>query len=87
MTKKFIKIEKKDNGIFELIFNNPQARNALNKIMLEEISESLDELKLNKKLRILIITGLGKTFSAGADLDWMKSAKNLSLEENKKDAL
>jgi methylglutaconyl-CoA hydratase len=87
MTKKFIKIEKKKNGVFELIFNNPQSRNALNKIMLKEISESLDDLKLNKKLRILIITGVGKTFSAGADLDWMKAAKNLSLEDNKKDAL
>jgi len=87
MTKKFIKIEKKNNGIFELIFNNPQSRNALNKIMLKEISECLDDLKDNKNLRILIITGVGKTFSAGADLDWMRAAKNLSLEDNKKDAL
>ena len=49
--------------------------------------KSQKRLSSDKKLRILIITGVGKTFSAGADLDWMKSAKNLSLEENKKDAL
>ena len=49
MTKKFIKIEKKKNGVFEIIFNNPKSRKALNKIILKEISESLDDLKLNKK--------------------------------------
>ena len=87
MIKSFVKIEKKKNGVFELVFNNPTSRNALNKIMLKEISESLDELSLNKDLRILIITGEGKAFSAGADLDWMKAAKDLSIEDNKKDAL
>ena len=87
MVKNFIKIEKKNNGVFELIFNNPQSRNALNKIMLKEISESLDELSFNKDLRVLILTGEGKTFSAGADLDWMQAAKDLSVEDNKKDAL
>ncbi len=87
MNKNFVKINRKKNGIFELVFNNPKSRNALNKIMLKEISESLDELNLNKDLRVLIITGEGKAFSAGADLDWMKASKNLSVNANREDAL
>ncbi|MDC0651810.1 enoyl-CoA hydratase/isomerase family protein, partial [Alphaproteobacteria bacterium] len=87
MNKNFVKINRKKNGIFELVFNNPKSRNALNKIMLKEISESLDELNSNKDLRILIITGEGKAFSAGADLDWMKASKNLSVNANREDAL
>ena len=86
MKYKFIKIKNHPNDIVELIFNNPDSRNALNDIMLNEIIDFLESLK-KKNCRILIISGEGKAFSAGADLEWMKRSINLTTKENQKDAL
>ena len=82
----FLKIEKQENNIYELTFNNPNSRNALNDKMLSEIIDCLETLK-RQPCRLLIITGEGKAFSAGADLEWMKKSINLNFQDNVNDAL
>lgn len=65
--------------------NRPSKLNAINSLMLRELSEVLDSLELEKKIKCLIISGEGgKAFSAGADLDELqklmpKSARDLSV--------
>jgi len=55
--------------------------------MINELHEIMDELNKNThELRGLILQGNGKVFSAGADINWMKTMANYSAEENKEDA-
>jgi len=67
--------------------NRPEVRNAFNVLMINELHEIMDELNKNThELRGLILQGNGKVFSAGADINWMKTMANYSAEENKEDA-
>jgi enoyl-CoA hydratase/3-hydroxyacyl-CoA dehydrogenase len=51
-----------------IYLNRPERLNALNMEMIKELSQVLDELELNDKVRVLIITGTGRAFCAGADI-------------------
>ena len=83
----FIKTKLLREKVFEISLNNPKSRNAINSIMLDELLDCLNNLSRKKEIRVLIITGEGQAFSAGADLKWMKQSINLTLEENKNDAM
>ncbi|MCP4634712.1 MAG: enoyl-CoA hydratase/isomerase family protein [candidate division Zixibacteria bacterium] len=67
--------------------NCPDIRNAFNEVMIAELNEAVSSLKSHSNLRALILTGEGKSFCAGADLNWMKKMKDYTYEENLKDAL
>ena len=65
-----IQIEVKENiGIIRL--NRPDKLNAINLQMVEELVKALDELENNNDVKIVIITGNGRAFSAGADVKEM----------------
>ncbi len=51
-----------------IIFNRPDKLNAINDKLLKELSETLDELELNDEIRVVVLTGAGRAFSAGADV-------------------
>jgi feruloyl-CoA hydratase/lyase len=57
-----------DDGIFTLTFNRPEKRNAMNPALHREMHAILTRLRFDKKVRVLIITGAGESFSAGQDL-------------------
>jgi len=58
-----------ENKIALVTLNRPQALNALNKDLLNEISDFLDEAEKNPEIRVVILTGSGeKSFVAGADI-------------------
>ena len=87
MEYNFIKIKVIKEKVLQISLNNPKSRNAINSIMLDELLDCLENLNRKKEIRVLVITGEGQAFSAGADLEWMRRSINLSLEENKNDAL
>lgn len=72
--------------IATLILNRPDQANAFSAQMMDEITSHVGELKLQNDVRLLVITGSGRHFSAGADLGWMQAAAKLSYEENLRDA-
>ena len=73
--------------IASISLNRPELRNAFNDTMIEEFTEILDELNTNNEdIRGVIIRGNGKVFSAGADLNWMKSMMNYSYKKNVQDS-
>ncbi len=74
----------KDLGIIWL--NRPQVRNAMNGEMIDEIIEALDILAENKEVRIVVLRGRGKSFSSGADLNWMKDVVNYGFEQSVKES-
>jgi enoyl-CoA hydratase/carnithine racemase len=57
-----------DAGIFTITLNRPERLNALNSQMLQDFLEVLDEVDSNDEIRVVVITGAGRGFCAGADL-------------------
>lgn len=66
----------------EIILNRPEVKNAFNEELLEEIISLTEEIKKDPKIRVVILTGVGNVFCAGADINWVKKCKERSSEEN-----
>ncbi len=73
-------------GVASLILNRPDVHNAFDDVLIGRLSEALDELAGNDNVRVVKVVGRGKTFSAGADLNWMRRMAGYSREENLQDA-
>jgi trans-feruloyl-CoA hydratase/vanillin synthase len=58
----------REDGVVTVTLNRPHKRNAMNPTLHNEMVEVLTELKFDKDLRVLVITGAGESFSAGEDL-------------------
>ena len=76
---KFISCEIKNNVAVITISNPPV--NALSAAVTRELSDTLDKLKQNRSVRVLILTATGKTFVAGADIEVFKHLDRKSGEE------
>ncbi|MFC4770260.1 enoyl-CoA hydratase [Effusibacillus consociatus] len=69
MDNKAILVSKREDGIATLVLNRPEAANALSVQMLYELHEAINEIRFDRSVRCVIITGAGeKAFCAGADL-------------------
>jgi enoyl-CoA hydratase len=55
-------------GVVVISFNRPETRNAINRAVAERVEKVIDDLDDDPDLRVAILTGVGTTFSAGADL-------------------
>ena len=86
MTFTTIEFEKKnDLGIVWL--NRPEIHNAFNEVMISEIIACFEAINEMDDIRIAILRGRGKSFCAGADLNWMRDVAGYSFEENFKESL
>ncbi len=74
-------------GIARVSLNRPDVHNALNDILIEELIGAFGRLSLDDRVRVIVLTGAGKSFSAGADLTWMQRAASQSQDENQADAV
>ncbi|MFC7048437.1 enoyl-CoA hydratase-related protein [Emcibacter nanhaiensis] len=86
MSEQILQIEKQANGLARVTLNRPEVRNAFNEDMIRQLTEAFKELAQDDSIKAVIISGNGKGFSAGADLDWMKRAADFSHDQNKADA-
>lgn len=73
-----------ENQTLKVTLNRPDLHNAFNTDMISEISTVFKNIP--EDIRAVLLRGEGKSFCAGADLNWMKSMASYSLEENKKDS-
>ena len=62
----------KERGVSHIMLNRPQVLNAISEEMRVELSEALGALESDPEARVLVISGSGKAFSAGADLRHFK---------------
>ncbi len=85
MSYQTIEIEKDWTSTIWL--NRPKIHNAFNEIMIEELSQVFDELGKDEEVGVIILRGRGKSFCAGADLNWMKSVVSYSYEQNYQESL
>lgn len=83
---KYIQVEDKEN-IRTIRLQRPGLHNAFNPEMIEELTQAFNQVNQDSTIKAVVLSGEGKSFCAGADLTWMKSMVNYTLEENKKDSL
>ena len=76
-----------ENRIARITLSRPEVHNAFNDIMINELLSAYQEIAINKDVRVVVITGKGQSFCAGADLNWMKRVKDYSYEQNLNEAL
>lgn len=75
-----------DNGIATITLNRPAVHNAFDDELIRDLLKQLKEVENDEKIKIVILAAAGESFSAGADLNWMRRTKSYSYEENIKDA-
>jgi methylglutaconyl-CoA hydratase len=78
-------IIKNEKTIIHVSLNRPQVRNAFHPEMISELTSAFKELRKNKDVKAVVLSGEGESFCAGADLAWMKSMASFSRAQNKKD--
>lgn len=69
-----------------LWMNRPDRHNAFDETLIAELTAACIALDEDKDVRVVVLAGRGKSFSAGADLNWMKRAANNGLDDNLNDA-
>ena len=80
-----LEIEQHD-GIATLWMNRPDKHNAFNAQVIADLTAACAQLDADSAVRVMVLAGRGKSFSAGADLNWMKAAGEASVEDNLADA-
>lgn len=86
MAYETIQLDATPGGIAVLTLNRPDKHNAFNAQVIEELTDALETLEEQTTIRMVILRGNGKSFSAGADLEWMKAAADYTRHENEEDA-
>ncbi len=81
MSYEFIEF-KIDSGVCEVCFNRAEIHNAFNDKMISEIIEAFEKIEKDDDIRVVTLTGNGRSFCAGADLNWMSSMIDYSMDEN-----
>ena len=67
--------------------NRPEIHNAFNEVMISELIDCFKLIDKNEDVRVVVLRGKGKSFCAGADLNWMKDVTRYSYDENFKESL
>jgi methylglutaconyl-CoA hydratase len=83
---KFVVLTEMDQVAYVKL-HRPDVRNAFNPEMIADITQTFLELSKRQDLRAVVLQGEGKSFCAGADLNWMKEMVNFSFAENRDDSL
>jgi methylglutaconyl-CoA hydratase len=73
-------------GVATLTMNRPDRHNAFDDALIAEMTAALDRLGGRSDVRIVVLASTGRSFSAGADLDWMRRMAGYSAEANLADA-
>jgi len=78
--------ERDGRGVVRLTLNRPEVHNAFNDTLIAELSDALARLAEDAAVRVVVLAAEGKSFSAGADLHWMRRMVDYSEAENLADA-
>jgi len=86
--KQFQTIEFEQKGDLGIVWlNRPEIHNAFNEVMISELIDCFEAINEMAEIRVAILRGRGKSFCAGADLNWMRGVANYSYEQNYKESL
>lgn len=74
------------DGVARITLNRPAVHNVFNDVMLDDLVRTFGNIASEKNIRVIVLAGAGKSFCAGADLNWMKKTQALSYEETIEDS-
>ncbi|CAB0149781.1 2,3-dehydroadipyl-CoA hydratase [Pseudidiomarina piscicola] len=75
-----------DNHVATLKLNRPEVHNAFDDIMIGELLDAFQQIERHPACRVVVLASNGRNFSAGADLNWMRSMAEKNYAENIADA-
>jgi methylglutaconyl-CoA hydratase len=81
-----VHIEATAAGAVTVVMNRPERKNAFNADLISAMAEAFETLRGAEGVRVIFLRGEGGTFSAGADLDWMREAVDRTESDNREDA-
>jgi len=73
-------------GVATVTLNNPDKHNAFDDTIIAQLTTVFNEIATRDDIRVMVLASTGKSFSAGADLGWMKRMASYTYEDNLKDA-
>ncbi len=77
----------REGPVLTLTLDRPDRRNALGPALMEELAGRVGEAEADDRVRVVVLAGAGSAFSAGADIAWMRASRDLSRDENLRDAV
>jgi methylglutaconyl-CoA hydratase len=75
------------NAVYRVTLNRPDIRNAFDDTMISELTDAFQKLKRMDDVRVVVLSGAGKVFCAGADIHWMKKMVGYTFDNNLRDAV
>ncbi len=76
----------RDGAVLRVTLARPAVRNAFDDVLIEELTRAFQEAAADSRARVVVLSGDGPTFCAGADVAWMRKAGGYSKAENEADA-
>lgn len=86
MDEKPVLLDITEAGLAVITLNRPHVHNAFNPPVIEALSEAFHDLRAEDGVRCVILVGAGESFSAGADIEWMRFAGDYTHDDNLRDA-
>lgn len=85
-TYKTIIFTQKEKIVY-IMLNRPDVHNAFNSLMISELADAFEKVKEDESIRVVVLSGEGKSFCAGADINWMREVIHYSYEQNLEESL
>lgn len=82
----YVELNIDSRGIARVTLNRPDVHNAFDEHMIQSLIDVFDQIEASNVVRVMILQARGKSFSAGADLNWMQKMAGYAYDENKRDA-
>ena len=79
-------LEQDERGVATLTLNRPEVHNAFDDALIADLIARLGQLEAAPGIRVLVLRARGRSFSAGADLNWMRRMAAYDTEQNRADA-
>jgi methylglutaconyl-CoA hydratase len=86
MTEALLQVERRADGVVWLTLDRPEIHNAFDDRLIAGLTAELARLAEDDAVRVAVLTGAGRSFSAGADLNWMRRTATYGEAENLSDA-
>ena len=86
MTHSNVIVETDPRGVATLTLNRPEVHNAFDDVLIGGLTRELASLSADPAVRVVVLAAAGKSFCAGADLNWMRRMAEYSEAENQDDA-
>jgi methylglutaconyl-CoA hydratase len=81
-----ITVDVDDRGVATVTLNRPHIHNAFDDTVIDELINAFESIHEDNNVRVMVLAANGKSFCAGADLNWMKKMASYSYDQNKQDA-